>query len=294
MRDAHTLHIAYLAVQHGICREEDCRHIKRLPYLSVVMAESGYYAFGLEDGPLRRIPDGCAFIAPAGLKQTIVHHLDPAQKVMTMKWIFLDAVIDDIYRFDDLYDLPMILPAGPSAKLSGLIDGVSTATGSDMAALCRRQECGYAVLSLLLGQAARKPAPTRSVQPALLYIRSHYGEKLYMETLAAVCGFSPSAFLRHFKRDTGVAPSVYIRDYRLSVASLLLETSADGIAEIAEKTGFYDQFSFSRAFRQKYGVAPTVYRRQMQNNEQRSAAGRSGNGDGGPDTNKEVVTSRDQ
>ena len=53
---------------------DNIRHIKSLPFMSIVQAVKGSYDFALGDSPLNNTGDGGFFIAPANLKQTIIHH----------------------------------------------------------------------------------------------------------------------------------------------------------------------------------------------------------------------------
>lgn len=255
--------ITYLQANSGICTEEGLRHIKSLPYLSVVMAVSGRYSIALDGGKLQDIPAGHAFIAPAGVMQDIVHHIDPAMGYMQMKWLYLQAQFQSLYTQDDRFSFPLCLPEAYCAKMSSYIDALLSEDDT-LAGACQRQAAGFAVLSLLLQTATSKPSSASSVYPAIVYLRAHYAEKLSVALLAAQCGLSPSAFLRHFKQEIGATPSAFLMNYRLNASAIQLENSVVDVQAIAENTGFYDQFYFSRCFRKKYGVPPLQYRRQMQ------------------------------
>ena len=71
---------------------------------------------------------------------------------------------------------------------------------------------------------------------------------------------SDSTLLRTLKRLTGLSPSEYIREHRLSMARTYLETGKfNSVAEIAFEIGFADPKSFSRSFKSRYGKAPSSY-----------------------------------
>jgi AraC-like DNA-binding protein len=55
----------------------------------------------------------------------------------------------------------------------------------------------------------------------------------------------------------------YVRRRRLQLARELLTTTSLSIGEVAERSGYDDQFHFSRAFKQAHGVNPSAYRQQM-------------------------------
>ena len=73
---------------------------------------------------------------------------------------------------------------------------------------------------------------------------------------------SPSAASRAFKDVVGVNFKKYINNRRIALAKLLLEATDEGMAEIAEKTGFASAGYFGQAFRMAEGVSPAVYREQ--------------------------------
>ena len=61
---------------------EGIRHIKVLPYLSVVQSVEGSYEFSLGKSEPTQTGDGGFFIAPANLRQTIVHHINKESRKM--------------------------------------------------------------------------------------------------------------------------------------------------------------------------------------------------------------------
>ena len=112
---------------------------------------------------------------------------------------------------------------------------------------------------------AKKSARRRERQeitPALDLIELHLGERYTLSRLAAACALSKSAFLRKFKRVTGVSPIAYANERKLSAALFFLTETADSIVEIACRTGFENQFYFSTCFKKKFGCSPSEYRKK--------------------------------
>ena len=93
------------------------------------------------------------------------------------------------------------------------------------------------------------------------YVENHYGERLTIETMAAVSGFSQSHFMKFFKNTMGVSFIEYLNDYRLTMAARLLLASSDAIVAISAECGFENLSYFNRMFRRKYGVTPSEYRK---------------------------------
>jgi len=94
----------------------------------------------------------------------------------------------------------------------------------------------------------------------LLYIQSNYNCTITVEKAAAICGFSPSHFMKLFKELTGKSFSQYVIDYRLEIAAGQLIETSDKIIDVAENVGFHNISYFTRAFRSKYGETPSAYR----------------------------------
>ncbi|MEI8139680.1 MAG: AraC family transcriptional regulator [bacterium] len=82
------------------------------------------------------------------------------------------------------------------------------------------------------------------------------------DTLARIARMNTNAFIRLFKRQTGVSPQAYSTSKRVEQACLLLHHSSLGIKEIAERTGFCDRYHFTRVFTRIRGVPPAEFRQQ--------------------------------
>lgn len=92
------------------------------------------------------------------------------------------------------------------------------------------------------------------------YIDLHLEEPLNLASLARQSGYAEYYLSRKFKKETGLAPSDYIRQKRLERAAHLLKTTQEDIREIGARLQFCSQSHFSDSFRKRYGVTPSVYR----------------------------------
>jgi AraC family transcriptional regulator len=90
------------------------------------------------------------------------------------------------------------------------------------------------------------------------FMHARLGAGLTLESMARAAGYSQFQFARLFKATTGLAPHQFVRTLRLERACRLLGDDRN-VAEIALKTGFYDQAHFTNAFRREFGVTPTAY-----------------------------------
>ena len=87
------------------------------------------------------------------------------------------------------------------------------------------------------------------------------GERLTVESLAAVTGLSPAHFARAFKQATHETPHAFVMRRRLERARQLLGDGCS-IADVAHRCGFADQPHLSRAFKAAFGVTPGAFARR--------------------------------
>ena len=108
-----SISVSYLSTgRHDRADYDNVRHIKSLPWLSVVQAEVGSYTIRLGEGEEFEVSPGGFFIAPGQVTQYIIHHSDPASGRMAARWVFLEAVINGSYRLDSVFDFPCLIEPG--------------------------------------------------------------------------------------------------------------------------------------------------------------------------------------
>jgi AraC family transcriptional regulator, alkane utilization regulator len=104
--------------------------------------------------------------------------------------------------------------------------------------------------------ALRDPHVARAVH----LIHQEPEERWTVDRLAASAGYSRSAFAARFRELVGEAPMAYVARTRLVRAAMLLERPDLTLAQVARRTGYANEFSFSRAFKRAFGVPPGLYR----------------------------------
>ena len=102
----------------------------------------------------------------------------------------------------------------------------------------------------------------QSLRKPLEAMRLKYDRQLTVTELAKMAGMSVSSFHRQFKAATGTSPIDWLKRERINQAKRLLLETDDSIGEIADKTGYYDQFYFSRDFKRMTELSPTEYRQR--------------------------------
>lgn len=95
----------------------------------------------------------------------------------------------------------------------------------------------------------------------LKYVENNYADKISIADIADVAGFSESHFMRYFKETMGTSFVDYLKDYRLTMAARLLQSSDSSVLSISGEVGFESLSYFNRAFKKHYGMTPLQYRK---------------------------------
>lgn len=120
----------------------------------------------------------------------------------------------------------------------------------------------YRIISLLLEENEKqffKKSKYKGIKKAVEFIETNYKEKITVDELAIISGYSISHFSRLFKELYSVAPIEYINNLRINRAKSMLKTDMFTLSEIAEECGFANVYYFSRIFKQTVGVTPRKY-----------------------------------
>ena len=201
--------------------------------------------------------EGGFFIAPSQVVQNIIHHVSPISQRMSIRWIFVDVIINDQYRLDELYDFPTIIPTETQSLMNNLFDQLFHTED-----LCDEMSIYYQILKVLLQIAVPKNVSTNKyLLHALNYIRGHYAEDISMSRLAQNTYVSESYLYEIFRNNLGTSPIAYLAHYRLSVASEMLQQTNEPVHKIAQLVGFKDPAYFTRQFCKAFHCSPSVYRK---------------------------------
>jgi len=96
------------------------------------------------------------------------------------------------------------------------------------------------------------------------YISVHLADEITVAELARVSGLSTFHFARMFTFVVGISPNRYVSRLRLEQAMADVAAGKLSLAQIAFKSGFSSQASFTRAFRRATGITPGEYRSDRQ------------------------------
>lgn len=99
----------------------------------------------------------------------------------------------------------------------------------------------------------------------LNYIKENYMTDISIKEISSICNFSEYHFMRFFKKYIGMTCIEYINNYRLEIASKLLDTTNKSIMDISFEVGFNNVSYFNKLFKTKFKLTPREFRDVNQN-----------------------------
>ncbi len=240
------------------------RHIKTLPYLSIVQATEGNYDIQLGKGDMYNTGIGGFFIAPSNVQQSITHNADKTSKNMVCRWVFLKIKVNDLYNLDDLYDFPIIIPETHKYEMNLLFDRLFACNN-----LFDEYVCYYEIVRLLsqLSKNKKHNIPLQ-LENALAYIKNNYKNVITVNDIAQEVNLSESHLFLIFRKELGISPILYLNNYRLSIAADELLKTDKTITEISDMVGIEDSIYFNKMFRKAYQMSPSKYREIYKNGKE--------------------------
>ena len=120
--------------------------------------------------------------------------------------------------------------------------------------------CINDLLTTMLSEYFQKRQAGGLFATATEFISAHYPEKIKIETLAAMTGYSKYHFIRRFRDQMGETPYEYITRYRINESKKLLRTTEATLSDIAFQVGYRDCNTFISAFKKYVGQTPGQFR----------------------------------
>lgn len=236
---------------------EGIHQIKFLPFLSVVQATEGSYDIRIGNSPTFSTGENGIFIAPANALQEITHH-DGKEGNMQAHWVFIDAIVNGEYRFDEIFTFPVILDAAYNEEISMLTEKIRSPKN-----IFQKKQAAYRLLEILAAEGRERKNGLHPIHTKIeTFVKSHFMEDIRAEDLAKHLFCSVPQVFRYTHKYFGLSPANYINGIRLQQAEIKLRTSNKTVTEIAFSCGFSDSAYFSKLFKKNYAQSPLRYRRE--------------------------------
>jgi transcriptional regulator GlxA family with amidase domain len=190
----------------------------------------------------------------------------------TTHWRYSDLLASRYPRIDVRPDV-LYVQAGT------ITTGAGAAAGIDASLHLMRQRFGAATAAATArrivvppqrdgGQAQFIKTPVRAAQaktlaPVLTWASKNLADNLSVEHLAKRANMSARTFARRFRDETGTTPLAWVTAQRLALAEELLETSALGVEQIAQRVGFGNAATLRHHFSSLRGTTPAQYRKMF-------------------------------
>lgn len=156
---------------------------------------------------------------------------------------------------DELLDQILLLDALHQQKEDGFL----------LPALSAVITLWHGLYGLMWQQMEKTPASDPNiwiVKQMLDHIRTHYPDKVTLNSIANSGGVCRTSCCRIFKQYLGMTPNDYLNSFRLEKSMELLKGTRLSVTEIASACGYSSSSYFAEVFTREKGCTPTQYRKQ--------------------------------
>jgi transcriptional regulator GlxA family with amidase domain len=261
----------------AVPRESISGHIDTLVIAGGPGAESGEY----DESYLRWIAETAkrsrrvASICTGAFVLAAAHLLDGKQAVT--HWNFCDRLANEFPGVKVQPD-PIYLRDGSTYTSAGITAGIDLCLalleedhGHEAALSVARQLVmflvrpgGQAQYSHMLSRQAASSEPLRELQ---VYMLENLQADLSVETLAERMHMSPRHFSRVCLREMKLNPGQFVERLRVEAAQQMIDSTSNGLKEIAEACGFGSADSMRRVFVRVLGVTAGDYTKRFKRSE---------------------------
>ena len=185
--------------------------------------------------------------------------LDAAEEIRKMD---KDAVIIFITAFDEFNYAKRAISVHALEYLLKPISEEELVTNLERAIwLTERAERKKPVLKLNVQENHHENIKMNAVADNICeFIRQHYKEDISLQDVAGSMNYSEAYFCKIFKQCFDKSFLVYLTDYRVEKAKVLLSDIKTNIKDVSVEVGYRDSNYFTRVFKRSTGVTPTEYR----------------------------------
>lgn len=243
------------------CKPDFAIHRQTFPYYSIEYVTHGRGEVKL-NGHTTLLQPGRLFSYGPGVSQHIT-----CQSSNPLVKYFLDFVGTHALELLHSCDLPPggITEAFPVNTLQPLFEEIIQAglrgNGKNVVLCSKLLEC----LALRISGShapieARETHAFATYQHCRQHIEQHNRQLRTLEQVATECHVNKAYLCRLFRRYDNQSPYQYLLRLKMNFAADRLLQPDSLVKQVAEETGFDDQFHFSRVFSSVFGLSPTAFR----------------------------------
>lgn len=217
------------------------------------------------DTNLKLLPGNCAII-----DCHIPHEYNSASKGWDFLWIhFNGSGVAPL--FEILYPtVPQEIKLIDATAFEALLSKVISLTQNNDIISCTEASAHIHTAFHILLQSMlatehdqKKDVYSEYIAKAVNFIQENFNQPITIDDMICDIPISKYHFIRLFRRIMSVTPYNYLTNYRINRSKILLHSTRQSIAEIAEACGFLDTSNFIAQFKKHTGVRPTHYRRDF-------------------------------
>lgn len=240
-----------------------------MPCAVISQVSDGQVTCHLDEGRSLELEPGDAICIAPGIR----HRFENTWPgINVFRWTHINFFIFSYVDLTTFFVSPFVLKGAAALEvgdISGELSHLRSENSLEIEQMVRRQSLCYRLLELYLSgstlaQEGRQLLPyLERLSPVLLYINENLMKPLTREELAATLHLSPSHFYALFKEGLGVSPTEYVHSLRLRHAQRLLLNTNLYMSEVGARSGYPDEYHFSRVFKKRFGLSPLQYRKSM-------------------------------
>ena len=136
----------------------------------------------------------------------------------------------------------------------------------ELDSLCHQNSSFYqknALFYSIMSRLEKRRAHSSAAENAVDYLKEHYCEKISLDDLSRISGYSKNQIINIFKKEYNLTPFEYLLKIRIENAKMLMEVTSDSLERISELSGFGDYSAFYKYFVRAEKVSPRKWREKI-------------------------------
>lgn len=265
------LNLDFCSSGHSNRFQDNWLHVKTAPYTIVAQVVNGIYEISC-NGKAEVIHPGEAFLTPANCEMEILHLFGPKPDnyFLETHWLHFHFTVFETIDLTSLFDLPLKIDKKHQDQVKTSISLAKEWQNSPdaLSANINLQKAAFDLLAVILTVAKPNESKIGQLQttsrflPVFDFVKKNFSSRINAQDMARQANMSLAHFHHLFKDTMGCSPMNYLKKVRIEQGEIYLLNSDLTLTEIADRTGFSNQFHFCREFKKKTGLPPSAYRQR--------------------------------